>query len=260
MKQVNHTLEAFVESYSNILKTNLIGIFLHGSLAMGCFNPESSDIDILVVVEKDISFNEKRKLVDLVLKLSNESSKNDFEISVILKEDANSFKYPTPFILHYSSMYKERYINDPGFICGNGIDPDLSSHITIIIERGICLFGKQINQVFGPIPKEYYIKSIIGDIESAKESIVETPVYYILNLCRVLYYLREGVICSKKDGGEWGLFDLPEQYREVIKSALLTYEDAKNVLQFEPQSLAEFANFTIGKIEEEYDVVMKKLL
>ncbi|MDF2804920.1 MAG: hypothetical protein K0S61_4825, partial [Anaerocolumna sp.] len=43
MKQVKEILDAFVESYCNILKNNLIGIYLHGSLAMGCFNPESSD-------------------------------------------------------------------------------------------------------------------------------------------------------------------------------------------------------------------------
>src|SRR4051812_32518722 len=33
----------------NILDNNLVGFYIHGSLAMGGFNPKSSDIDILVV-------------------------------------------------------------------------------------------------------------------------------------------------------------------------------------------------------------------
>lgn len=251
MKPIKEILDAFVESYNNILKTNLVGIYLHGSLAMGCFNPQSSDIDILVVVEKDISFTAKRELIDSILELSKKGIKNDFEISVMLEEYARHFNYPTPFILHYSSMYKERYTNDSGFVCGNGFDHDLASHITIISSRGVCLFGRPVCQVFEPVSKEYYIKSIIGDIESAKDNIVETPVYYILNLCRVLYYLREGAICSKKEGGEWGLINLPVQFNYVVKSALLTYNDAKNILQLEQQQLTEFADFMLGKIGEE---------
>ena len=42
---------------------------------MWCFNSELSDIDILVVVKNDISFNDKRELIDILLKLSNESIK-----------------------------------------------------------------------------------------------------------------------------------------------------------------------------------------
>jgi streptomycin 3"-adenylyltransferase len=256
MKQVKEILDAFVESYCNILKNNLIGIYLHGSLAMGCFNPESSDVDILIVIEKDISFSEKRKLIDVILKLSDMGIKNDFEISVILEEDARHFKYPTPFVLHYSSMYKERYMNDSEFICGNGVDPDLASHITILTNRGICLFGKSINEVFEPVQKKYYIESIIGDIKSAKDSILDLPIYYILNLCRVLYFLREGVISSKKEGGEWGFENLPVPYKYIVKLALLGYKDKSNILQLEQSKLIEFADFMLKEIEAKYSLTL----
>src|ERR1700694_385121 len=50
-----------------LLSDNLIGIYLHGSLAMGCFNPRRSDIDLIVVTRRGITPEVKRRLVALLL-------------------------------------------------------------------------------------------------------------------------------------------------------------------------------------------------
>ena len=154
MKPVEEILSSIVLEYKDILQENLVGIYLHGSLAMGCFNPNYSDIDFLVVVKEEISTQLKRKLVDVLLELSMEGPAKDFEMSVILEEYAQQIKYPTPFVLHYSKAYRDRYLSDPSFICGNYDDEDLAAHMTIIYHRGRCLFGKPISEVFQSVPKE----------------------------------------------------------------------------------------------------------
>ena len=53
--------------------------------------------------------------------------------------------------------------------------------------------------------------SIWCDIEGAREDILDNPMYIILNLCRVLGYKEEGLILSKKEGGEWMLGKLAEE-------------------------------------------------
>ena len=255
MLPAKEILNLIVSNYYDILKDNLVGIYLHGSLAMECFNPDSSDIDFLVVINEIIDFKVKRKLIDVLLGLSDNGPKKGFEMSVILKRDVEEFQYPTPFILHYSEMYKERYLNKPDFICGDSVDPDLAAHIAVTINKGICLFGKPINEVFKAVPEEYYIESIMNDIASAKGCIVDNPVYFILNLCRVLYYLKEGAICSKKEGGEWGYMNLPFRYKNIIKSALEVYKDANNVFQWESELLIDYANFLLGEINTEYESI-----
>lgn len=85
-----------------------------------------------------------------------------------------------------------------------GTDKDLAAHFTIIKKYGIALYGMDIEKVFGNVPKEDYIDSIMCDIEEADEEILENPVYIILNLCRVAAFLKDGAITSKKQGGEWG--------------------------------------------------------
>jgi predicted nucleotidyltransferase len=41
-----HYLDKIVELFRDELSENLIGIYLHGSLAMNCFNPNRSDIPL----------------------------------------------------------------------------------------------------------------------------------------------------------------------------------------------------------------------
>ncbi|MFY2158011.1 nucleotidyltransferase domain-containing protein [Cytobacillus firmus] len=51
MEIVNHLLE----EVKLLLKDNFKGFYLHGSLAMGGFNPEKSDVDILIVTYHSLS-------------------------------------------------------------------------------------------------------------------------------------------------------------------------------------------------------------
>lgn len=48
-------IKSFVEQSRSILGDNLAGIYLHGSAAMGCFNALRSDVDLLVVVKRDMA-------------------------------------------------------------------------------------------------------------------------------------------------------------------------------------------------------------
>ena len=47
--RVEKILEQLKAACTNILSANLTGIYLHGSLALGCFNWDKSDIDFIVV-------------------------------------------------------------------------------------------------------------------------------------------------------------------------------------------------------------------
>ena len=37
-------INEFIEQSKTILQTNLVGVYLHGSAVMGCFNPLKSDL------------------------------------------------------------------------------------------------------------------------------------------------------------------------------------------------------------------------
>src|SRR5690606_30472755 len=120
---------------------NLLGIYLHGSLAMGCFNPKRSDIDFLVIVRKKLAPENNRRLAKRVLFLR-EQMPNEIEFSIILETHLQSFVYPTPFEFHYSEMHRDKYRADENYLCGGFEDDDLASQIFVAYYRGITLYGK----------------------------------------------------------------------------------------------------------------------
>jgi predicted nucleotidyltransferase len=69
-------LSEFVQIFVEGFGENLVGIYLHGSLAMESFNPVSSDVDLLVVVRDRLSWEEKSGLGQRLLQLSEQAPPN----------------------------------------------------------------------------------------------------------------------------------------------------------------------------------------
>ena len=243
-------LNIFAEKSKSILGENLIGIYLHGSLVFGCFNPLKSDIDLILVVKESVSKETKRKFMDMVVLENEKTTKKGIELSIVKEEYCKNFVYPTPFELHFSNMHLSWYKENPEDYIEkmHGTDKDLAAHFTVINQCGITLFGENKEKVFAVVSKEYYIDSILYDIENAKEDILENPVYIILNLCRVLYFLEEGKVSSKKEGGKWGILHLPSEFSLLIKDALLSYTSDKSFEKWEKSK--EFAEYILDKVKK----------
>lgn len=213
-------------AYKEILKDNLVGIYVHGSIAFGCFNHSKSDIDFLAVTKSTPSQEEKVMLIQILLDLESSSPPKGIEMSVVLERNCLNFTYPTPFELHFSNSHLEKCGVNLEEYCAvmNGTDKDLAAHFTVIKTVGIAWYGKSIESVFGDVPKHYYLDSIKNDIENSENEIRSNPVYIILNLCRVLAFIREDLVISKEQGALWGIKNLPHIYNPLIEEALKSYQ------------------------------------
>lgn len=240
---------AFVDNSRNILGDNLLGIYLHGSAVLGCFNEKKSDIDLLVVVNTEIPNEIKCQYMDMVVALNKDAPKKGIEFTIVRKSVCKPFIYPTPFELHFSVMHLQWFTTNPQDYINkmNGTDKDLAAHFTIIYHRGKCLYGKEIPEIFEEVNKNYYLDSIRCDIENAAEEILENPTYIILNLCRVLAYKRSGFVLSKKEGGDWGIHNLPDKYHSLILQALEEYTSEKPIV-FNHICANEFAIYMLEQI------------
>lgn len=224
-------IDEFVSVAKDIFGKQLTGIYLHGSLAMGCFNPEKSDIDLIIIIENDISNTQKMLFMKQVVRLNSQAPQKGLEISVVKREYCNPFTYPTPFELHFSPMHLQWFNDNPENYIENmkGMDADLAAHFTIINNYGIVLWGEEIEKVFAVVPQKDYIDSICSDIENAAEDILDDPIYVILNLSRILAFLQDELYLSKEGGGKWGIEHLPLKYSSIISEALECYKTNKNM-------------------------------
>ncbi len=242
-------LNLIVKKYKEILDDNLVGIYVHGSIAFNCFNWNKSDIDFLVVVNKKLSKNEKLSMLEILEALRVQSPPKGLEMSVVLKEHCVNFKYPTPYELHFSKDWLEQYLANPLLLCDGSLktDRDLAAHFTVIRHVGITLYGAPIRDVFGEVPKEYYIDSIKNDVENARIEIIKNPIYIILNLCRVVAYIKDNLIISKEQGGIWGLNNLPNEYSDIINQALNSYRSCEK-MEINETEAQKFCNYMLAQI------------
>lgn len=207
------------------IKKPLTGIYLHGSLAMGCFNPEKSDIDLIVVIENKISDRQKMRFMEQVVRLNERAPAKGLELSIVERTYCKPFVYPTPYELHFSPDHLQWFRDRPEHYIQNmkGEDRDLAAHFTIINRYGITLYGEAVSDVFGEVPAKDYADSIWFDVENAREDIVSNAIYVILNLCRAAAFAREGLCLSKAGGGQWGLENIADKYHTLIAGALASY-------------------------------------
>ncbi len=256
MLELNGLLKHFVQQNITLLSDNLVGIYLHGSAAMGCWNGRSSDLDLLVVVNSALPNEVKRKYMDMVVELNKETPGDGIELHVVRQAVCNPFVYPTPFELHFSAWHLERYLANPeGYVeAMKGPDRDLAAHVMVLRHRGKTLYGKPIRDVFGPVSKEEYFDSIWHDIANARKDILDNPMYIILNLCRVLAYVKHDLVLSKSEGGRWGLTSLPERFRCLVQAALDEYEKG-TAMSLDNGLAIQYAGYMLAKIKRTYETL-----
>lgn len=245
---IRELISNLLKNYQKILGDNLIGFYLHGSLAMNCFNPLSSDVDFLAIVGEKLTIEQKQAIIDYLLKQYENSPAKGIEMSIVLEEYLKNFVYPTPFELHYSNDWYEQYESGKVDYSKQSFEEDLAVHFVITMNRGVCLFGKPIGKIFPEIPKEIFAQSLLSDAKWIYERSEKNPVYTVLNLCRILDFFKNDRIASKKEGGGWALLNLPKKYSSLINWALAAYSGGKEHQQLDVIALKSFVEYTKAEL------------
>src|SRR5206468_9047072 len=112
------------------LGETLVGVYLHGSIVLGGFNPELSDLDVLGVTRRRTTFEEKRRLIEIVADASGRPAPIEFHL--FDEADLRPWQHPTPFDFHYSDVWRDALRADPAEALSRQgpLDPDLAAHVT----------------------------------------------------------------------------------------------------------------------------------
>ncbi|TYS68254.1 DUF4111 domain-containing protein [Sutcliffiella horikoshii] len=239
-------------SIKNIIEENFIGIYIHGSLAMGGFNPHRSDVDLLVVVKQSLDISTQCELANFMLANSNDPY--SIEVSFLTQKQLENWTHPSPYEFHFSEGWRQSFETElltgqyEAINLNHKVDPDLAAHLTILNHRGICWEGPPIDDVFPVIPRDHYLSSILADYQDCLKNVEADPVYCVLNLIRVYWYIKEGVISSKLEAGEYGLTFFPQEYKETIRKVVESYQGIR-VRELQKEELTSVRDYIRGEIE-----------
>ncbi|UUX33176.1 aminoglycoside adenylyltransferase domain-containing protein [Fundicoccus culcitae] len=208
------------------LEENLVGIYLHGSLALGGYNPAVSDVDFIVVVKEALSKEQKMWLVaDFEEHWMDDAPEKGLELHVMVLSAAQHYRYPPQFDFHFTNNLLAQYHQNPTQLIQmmQGEDVDLVAHLAVLQQAGKTLYGAAVQDVFAPVPAEDYWKSIVWDIQDAEQLVMAQPMYVILNLCRALAYKETHQLLSKEAGASWALQQLADEWMPLVSQALSAY-------------------------------------
>jgi predicted nucleotidyltransferase len=204
----------------------LVGVYLHGSLALGCFNPARSDIDLLVLTRRRLDEDERRSVAEFAVSRSN--APHPLELTVLSEADVRPWRYPTPYDFHYGESLRarvEQQLAGGAIPEADGADHDLAGHIGLLLARGRTLVGRPAEEVFPAVPEADFRDSILRDFAWIQnpETRLGGRIYGVLNACRVLAYLRGAGILSKAEAGEWAANALPPDLHPTAELAVAAY-------------------------------------
>ena len=227
-KQLDNT----VNGLSSLLKTNLLGIYLNGSMVFNSFDEERSDIDMIGIINNFLSVEEKIELGSLLLSLHRKPC--PLEIILIAKEHLIPWQYPPVSHFYFSDYFVEQYKQ---FLLGENLTHrlltinantlNITSALKLTKEKGVCLYGMAVNDLFPDIPDVDFwdaISSNALDYDPASDNDAHRP-FAILSLCRILSYRKTGELLSKQEAAAWAVNTLPAIFKPIILNAL--YEKYK---------------------------------
>ncbi len=176
----------------------LVGVYLHGSAALGGFQPGASDLDILVVVNGRWQPEMREGVVRVLQESHGSSPGRGIEASVIRGEVALAGGRRIDFEVHVSTDPIDRKVviggRDPG-------DPDLILHMAVCRQSAIAVLGPDPMVVFAEVDPTLVISQMIEDLAWALTQGSEA--YAVLNAGRACFYLEHRMFCSKLEVGRW---------------------------------------------------------
>lgn len=229
--EILEQVDNFARFLCEIEQNNIIGVYLHGSLAMGCFRLGQSDVDLLILVQEPAPPERVRAWAQQILQSSGNPA--PLELSVLTRAQYSPWRHPTPFTFHFSEEWR------PGFLAAldaksgcngqqeNMLDPDLAGHFTVTRRRGVCIAGIPIASAIPEIPWPDYLDSILRDFTWACERAQVNPVYLVLNTCRIWAAVLDRRVLSKAEGAAWATPRLPPDIQAIVAAAADLYRTGK---------------------------------
>ena len=195
-----------------MLGDELVGVYLHGSIALGAYDPAESDVDFLVATEGDLDPATVERLAALHVGLGDRLDGSYLPRDVLRRFDPARRMHP-----HIESRGGRLALDDHG--------GETVIYRYVLRKCGITLAGPPPQELIDPIqPDELRggVRVLLrewwqpdgGAWKWFHEGAYRR--YAVLTMCRVRYTLAQGDVVSKRAAAEWSCAHLEAGWRGLI--------------------------------------------
>jgi hypothetical protein len=221
---VNTLLDELSGGMQAILGDCLVGFYMNGSLALGDFDPEHSDIDFIAATEKDLSGTMFDRLVEMHRHIT-------YSGRLYATELEGSY-FPLPALRRHNPTETifpnlERGLTETLQLKEHHSDWVIQRHI--VRESGIGLFGPHADTLIDPVSPDELRQATVDVLRSwwATPVAIDNTrlssgyqVYAVQTMCRALYTLEHGSVVSKRVACQWASGEVPAKWSFLIQQAV----------------------------------------
>lgn len=255
--ELQQLLHTYVQMISCELGDLVHGIYIYGSVALGHFNSEKSDIDFMTFLKRDISEDELKTIKGIHEKLNTSSPYADrLEGEYINVSDIQN--------RNFSKEY-------PYFAFGkyHGVVGIKSFSLFQVKEKGLKIYGEDFNTIIDEISwndikndlgkrlNEYWVKKGKNPLLLMFDGWISLVV---LTLCRIYYVLERETVASKMESAEFIMQNIDEKYLMLIREALRIQYNTSKISLFKTKTdrkkaARQFVNYIVTTCNERFQLV-----
>ena len=229
---VDKVLKDYINLFNEHLPGTIVGLYLHGSIALDAYVDDASDIDFITLTNRRLTAGDAEALSYIHRTIENKYKKPDMDGVYALCEDMGKLYKSSDDHIEYP------YFNNGELAFGDYFN---FNPITwwVLKSRGIKILGPEIEEFnIDTDPQEltsYVIENMnsywtnrIHMAEKSIDHLVQLPTsqidfeieWTVLGLLRQFYTIKENDIVSKLAAGGYGLMHLPVEWHNIIKDAM----------------------------------------
>lgn len=250
---VNNLLQGFLVHIRAILGDSFTGMYLYGSLAQGDFNRESSDIDFIVITERDVT-DDQFALLDEMHKNFRAGDSywaEKIEAAYVQKDALN---LPNAHSAKYPQLEKGRgFTREP-------VEIGWPFQRAVLHNQGIVIAGPNPGTLMAPVPTQELVDADIAITRMWQQQSRSDPTwlewvrqldsqrFFLVTLCRSLYRLEHNTLASKATAAQWGQEALDGRWAALIARSLAHRDELAMVTDQDLVDTLAFLDYTVDRL------------
>jgi streptomycin 3"-adenylyltransferase len=227
----------------------VLGAYLHGSAVLGGLRA-TSDVDVLVVIDRPMSDEQRRVVLDRLLEISGARARRGparpVELTIVVQSQVKPWRYPPTVEFQYGEWLRDDYLT--GLVPFAESSPDVAMLITMARAGNHPLFGPPPADILDPVPLDDVRQAIVAGIPGLFADLESDTRNVLLTLARIWSTLSTGEIRSKDAAAAWVIPQLPRDHRPILERARDMYLEGIDDTPAERANLAPVARATAAYI------------
>ncbi len=247
----------YVGQMQQYLPDLMNGFYLHGSIALGAFEPHYSDVDFLTIISRRCTPNDTTTLADIHQQLAHDYPHLQMDGCYLQHDDWGKLSEAIEPHPHFNEKFYASGNSGNGWVMW-----------WILKHHGVAVVGKDPQVIDFAVDWDVFISDMLNNLNTYWVRFIDDPQkadmlltddgiqWAILGVLRQFYTFQRHGIVSKIDAGEYGLKHIPQQWRRIIQEAIrIRQQKETSFYEFEDQRVSDaqaFLDYIIHTCNHQY--------